>query len=49
MKPKVFWNIEDIDLDIGRKELIDKYGRKQRIHAKLQGSFKEGIELCLRN
>ena len=44
MKPKVFWNIEDIDLDIGRKELDRQIWKENQEY---MPNFKEVLKKVL--
>lgn len=44
MKPKVFWNIEDIDLDIGRKELDRQIWKENQEY---MPNFKEALKKVL--
>lgn len=44
MKPKVFWNIEDIDLDIGRKELDRQIWKENKEY---MPNFKEALKKVL--
>lgn len=44
MKPKVFWNIEDIDLDTGRKELDRQIWKENQEY---MPNFKEVLKKVL--